>query len=140
MLDFCDIVMPQKSLSQWVDFYMSLERLDSQWDILLHQLKNTDETQLVLPQSEDTATVFEQLMCYFIYRHLTDSLDDDRLWERVAFAAQSYYIIRSLCALHYAQNGSLSIDDMAEYARIYSSEIEYSEENMEKLLEILSQQ
>ena len=140
VLEFCDVVMPKKTLSEWADIYLSLERLDNEWTVILHQLNNTDETQLIVPEIEKVSNAFEQLLCYFIYRHLTDSLDDDRLWERVAFAVQSYFIIRSLCAVHYSKNGSLSVEDIAEFARLYSSEIEYSEDNMEKLLDAMSQQ
>ena len=140
LLDFCEIKLPQKTLQEWADIYLSLERLDNEWTVILHQLKNTDETQLIVPETEEVSNAFEQLLCYFIYRHLADSLDDDRLWERVAFAVLSYFIIRSLCAVHYSKNGSLSIDDIAEFARIYSSEIEYSEDNMENRLDVMSQQ
>lgn len=138
MLDFCDISLPKKTHSQWADIYMSLERLDPVRDIMFEELKNTADRKLHLPQTQETETAFEQLLCYFIYRHLTDSLDDDRLWQRVAFAAQSYYTIRSLCGVHYNTKGRLTIDDMAEISRIYSSEIEYSEDNMEILLDIFS--
>ena len=140
VLEFCDVVMPKKTLSEWADIYLSLERLDNEWTVILHQLKNTDETQLIMPETEKVSNAFEQLLCYFIYRHLADSLDDDRLWERVVFSVQSYFIIRSLCAVHYSKNGSLSVENIAEFARLYSSEIEYSEDNMEKLLDVMSQQ
>lgn len=140
LLDFCEVSLPQKTLSEWADIYLSLERLDDEWDMLLNQLKRTEKTQLTIPETEVTATAFEQLLCYFIFRHLTDSLDDNKLWERIAFAVQSYCIIRSLCAVHYIKNGLLTIEDIAEYSRIYSSEIEYSEDNIERLLEFLSQQ
>jgi len=140
LLDFCEIKLPKKILQEWADIYLSLERLDNEWTVILHQLKNTDETQLIVPETEKVSNALEQLLCYFIYRHLSDSLDDDRLWERVAFAVQSYFIIRGLCAVHYSKNGSLSVEDIAEFARLYSSEIEYSEDNMEKLLDVMSQQ
>lgn len=140
MLDFCDMTMPQKSLSEWSDIYMSLEQLDPVRNIMLSALKTFDEAVLVLPESDDISTAFEQLLCYFIYRHLADSLDDDMLWERVAFCAQSYFIIRSLCAAHYIRTGKLTVNDIAEIARIYSSEIEYSEDNINVLLKILSEE
>lgn len=139
MLQFCDISIPQKSLAEWAQIYMSLERLDEEWSSILKELEKADEKQLVLLENEEISTAFEQLLCYFIYRHLTDGLDDDSLWERVAFAAQSYYIIRSICAVIYNRNQSLTVPEIAEIARIYSSEIEYSEDNMKAMLNILSQ-
>ena len=47
-------------------------------------------------------------------------------------------MIYLLCAVHYSKNGHISVDDMAEIARVYSSEVEYSDDNMEKLFEVLS--
>ena len=137
MLNFCDITLPDKSIAEWADIYMSLERLDEQRDIILTELKNAEESQLEFPSEEQHETAFEQLLCYFVYRHLTDSLDDDRFWQRIAFVALSYIMIRSICGLWYSKNGKLDISDMVEISRIYSSEVEYSDENMEILLEIL---
>ena len=140
LLEFCEIVLPQKTIQEWADFYLSLERLDENWTVFLQQIKNSDGIYNNLPENEELSVAFEQLLCYFIYRHIADSLDDDRLWERVAFAVQSYFITRSLCAVHYSKNGSLSVEAIAEFARLYYSETEYSEDNMEKLLDVMSQQ
>ena len=139
MLDFCDIVMPDKPLAEWADIYSDLERLDPAWDTVLQGLKTASFDSNIEPLNKDTEIAFEQLLCYFVYRHLTDSLDDDCLWERVAFVAQSYYIIRSICEVQYIKTGKLTIEDMAEIARMYSSEIEYSQDNMDTLLEIFSE-
>jgi len=76
---------------------------------------------------------------YFAYRHLADCLDDGRLAHRAAFVALSCKMIYMLCALHYSKNDSITIDDMVEIARMYSSEVEYSDDNMEKLFDILSE-
>lgn len=139
MLDFVDITLPQKTLAEWVDVYSNLERLDTSWDTVLTNLKNATQDELMCPHNEETETAFEQLLCYFVYRHLTDSLDDDTLWQRVAFAAQSYYMLHSICALHYSNTKELYISDIAEYARMYSSEIEYSQDNMDSLIDLFSE-
>lgn len=139
MLTFCNISMPQKSASQWADIFLCLERLDGSWDIMLNKMKNADYNRLAVPQSEETETAFEQLAVYFAYRHLADSLDDDRLAERIKFVVLSCRIIYWLCALQYNINRDITLDDMAEICRIYSSEVEYSDDNMEKLFAILSE-
>ena len=138
MLDFCEIELPGKTVADWADIYMSLESLDKIWGAILAELKAAETSALCLPQNRQYETAFEQLSCYFVYRHLTDSLDDDRFWQRVAFAALSYVVIRSVCGLWYNKNGKLDIDDIVEIARIYSSEVEYSQDNMDILLEILT--
>ena len=69
----------------------------------------------------------EQLAVYFIYRHLTDSFSDGMTAERIIFA---YIGVKAICAMC----NSLDFEDICEAARIYSSEIEYSEENVEEIL------
>lgn len=72
--------------------------------------------------------ILENLCIYFLYRHLTESLDDNRFSERVVFAYISAKVIESMCK-------STDFEEITECARIYSSEIEYSEENVETILE-----
>ena len=139
MMDFCNISLPQKTAAQWADIFLKLERLDGSWDDVLCELKNAEENALVLPHSAETETAFEQLGVYLVFRHLADSLDDDRLAERVKFVALSCKMIYLLCAVQYNKNNGITIDDIAEIVRMYSSEVEYSDDNMEKLFDILSE-
>ena len=139
MLNFCGISLPQKSAAEWADIFSQLEMLDEKRNAMLAELKTAEETRLVMPQTEETETAFEQLAVYFVYRHLADSLDDGRLAERVKFAALSCKMIYWLCAVHYSKNGCITIDDMVEISRIYSSEVEYSDDNMEILFEVLGE-
>ncbi|MBR5251358.1 MAG: flagellin lysine-N-methylase [Oscillospiraceae bacterium] len=133
------ISMPQKTAAQWAEIYRKLEKLDDARDVLLSQLENAEQTQLVLPQTTEYQTAFEQLLVYFIYRHLTDSLDDGLFGERMAFAVLSCQMIMWFCGVHYHTNGKLTIEDIAEIARVYSSEVEYSQDNMDALFEIVAQ-
>ncbi len=84
--------------------------------------KNT----VVLPDN-----FLENLCTYFLYRHLSEALDDGRFAERVAFAYISTKVIERMC-------NSTDFEEITECARIYSSEIEYSEENIEAILERIS--
>ncbi len=120
------IALPELSLSQWADFYLSLERLDEAWTDRLTVLKNSDTYVDVIPE-----IAAEQLLVYFIYRHLAEGIYDGRLRERISFAVISVQIIRALCAL--------CNEPVTEIARMYSSEIEYSEENIEALLSALAE-
>ena len=71
----------------------------------------------------------EQLLVYFIYRHLADALEEGGFRERVLFAALSYQMIRQI----WSANPELSLQ---EIARMYSAEIEYSDENMKSILNL----
>lgn len=79
-------------------------------------------------------TAWEQLAHYFIYRQLPDALYDDSLYERIAFCVISVKIIR----LMLTGCESISLDTLIDTARLYSSEIEYSDENIDTILDELS--
>ncbi len=133
ILSVCDITLPQKSAMEWMDIYLGLEHLDFAWVDRLNELKKIKE---IPPVGSEWDIPFEQLLVYFLYRHTADGLYDGRFSERVAFAELSVHIIGILFATH----GNVTIDELIEIARMYSSEIEYCEENIEALLGILEKQ
>ena len=116
--------MPKRSLSEWARDFLTLEMLDSEWGTMLEKLKKYDNQ----PQYENDVEC-EQLLVYFIYRHLADGLYDGRLHERIKLAILSLDMILSISAACKVP--------LTDVARAYSSEIEYSEENIEALLELL---
>lgn len=112
-------------VADWMRVYTDLERLDPAWDTYLSVLGR-----LCGEIPTHLETVCEQLLCYFLYRHLSSALDDGLFRERVQFAVLSCYMIVALCR-------SCLIEELLEVARMYSSEIEYSDENVDILLETL---
>lgn len=110
-----------------ISLYQSLECLDKSWHKKLNNISdNYDFYGFEVP--------FEQLLMYFIYRHTPDALYDGRYEERVAFSVLSVLIIRAV----FEQCEGQTMDNLIEISRMYSSEIEYSEENTEKILEKLT--
>ncbi len=114
------IVVSDMGMMQWAQFYLGLEILDVRWATRLSEYKENTYTA--------PACMQEQLMCYFLYRHLPDGIYDGSLSARVSFALHAMQFI---CAL--AENEK----DLFEVARMYSAEIEYAEENLDKVLEML---
>lgn len=117
-------LLPHRAPAAWARIYASLERLDSEWDKCLERLAEAD----VLPSALSDIEL-EQLAVYFVYRHLSGSTFDGTFGERLGFCLLSVKIIDALCALC-GRSG-------ADIARMYSSEIEYSDENIQALLEAL---
>lgn len=116
---------------------MELERLEESWTDRLLELKNTDISHAPALDMPEWEVAFEQLLVYFLYRQLPGALDDGEYEGRAAFAVLSYSIIRDLCRTHAVLHGSVDLDDLIEIARQYSAEIEYSDENVEALLDAL---
>ena len=134
ILQLCASQFRLPTTKQLYSLFSPLERLDSEWDSLL-ELLNADIEITDTALLEEYSTVFEQLAFYFIYRHFLDAALRDESAECVAFAVLSCRIISKLCAAYRNKNGSLTLDDIIEIARLYSSEIEYSEENTHALFD-----
>ena len=130
LLNKNNIEINKKDFNEWVDYFILLERLDDNWTNLLHDLKATDFENAFL--TTDFDKIFEKLLLYFIYRHL-----DEMNESKIEFAVFSVFFISQICRYHVVKYGNLQFEDIVEYARMYSSEIEYSDENVEKIIEKL---
>lgn len=104
------------------DYYSSLEMLDISWQDKLNILKNP-----LTAQPDVTAErAFLNLYKYFLFRHL--SVFD--FYGGLKFAEISVKLIYSIC-----ERTNFSFENICETARMYSSEIEYSDENIDKVTE-----
>ena len=137
LLQTVEMTIPNRSLAEWADIYLELERLEADWTDRLEELKQTDLSQAPVLDTPEWEVAFEQLLVYFLYRQLPFALDDGEYEGRAAFCVLSYRIIRALCRVHAVLYGSVDLDDLVEIARQYSAEIEYSDENVEALLDAL---
>ena len=116
MLSLCGGEFPHKTADEWRDIYLSLERLDDEWENCLNIISD-------FSFSDGNDVPYEQLLVYFIYRHLTPDCD---LSKTAVFAVLSYRIIRAIAGD--------SFEKLLNVARMYSSEIEYSDENADILI------
>ena len=131
VLTLCNCEFPSKAIDQWADIFLSLERLDEHWTILLNELKLTDIENVSIPEEFDNC--FKNLLLYFTYRHLNEFSTEKDLM----FIHLSCEMIKNLCRMHICKYENITLEDLIEYSRMYSSEIEYSDENIEKLIELL---
>ena len=119
--------LPKKSLTEYLEFYSHLERLDPSWDNML-SLLNKQQVHNI----DHLDTALEQLLVYFLYRHIPSASDKSELAGYTAFAVLSYKLVRALC-----ERTGADIDTLCEIARAYSCEIEYSEENTRAIVDML---
>lgn len=130
VLELCGASLPDIPMSRWAAFYRSLERLDTGWSALLDRLEAAGDSVDIIPYLSEHETAFEQLLVYFLHRHFLKAYDDGDVTSKAAFAVLSTRVILTLCAIDPAA-------ELTEYARMYSSEIEYSEENLDALYDAL---
>ena len=129
-------VLPNRSTREWASFYLSLERMDEAWTALLQDAEDTDLTAFE-SDMRSRETEYEQLLCYFLYRHLSAALDDGDVAGKAAFAVLSTRFLRQLGACQYRRTGRFTQSDQIGLARLYSAEIEYSQENLDVLFDEL---
>ncbi len=109
-------------VSRWRERLLSLERLDENWAAALEKTESPGEN---AGEAGEKDLPLEQAAVYFVMRHLSAALEDGLVRERCALAVLLTRLLRAL-----ARDG-----DIAEWARMLSSEIEYSDENVPAILE-----
>ncbi len=110
----------------WKNFFKELEVLDCDWPSEIEKM--TDK-----PLDTKWDTVFEQLACYFIFRHLPYAIDDGLYIERIGFCIISCKAIGMICSGY----DDLTFEKITDICRAFSSEIEYSDENPQKIFNII---
>ena len=132
LLNEVQVGFPEKSFSDWVALFLSLERMDDAWEALLTKARDLPTQKEEVDTGLETA--WEQLLCYFLYRHVSDPEEDIR--KKVFFSVLSVRMIRALFRrlFRWEKNGP---EALVELCRLYSSEIEYSEENTQYLEELI---
>ena len=113
--------------ADWVDVFLELERLDENWTAMLQKLEQEGKNAPI----PDVAEVrWEQLLVYFLYRHFLTAWEDGDVGSKAGFAVLSVRLLRCL-------KGLFQEVELAELARMYSAEVEYSTENLDILFEEL---
>ena len=110
-------------LSKLADKLLKLERLDESWTDKLLILK---EQGAGLELDEQLSHIrYERLCQYFVYRHMLEADEYAPVLEFCILATEIIAALDLLCGFD------------IEHTRLFSSEIEYSDENIDKILEEL---
>ncbi len=120
------------SPSHYFPILKDTERMDASFN---HSLDHIFCKEWPVFNSKEWEIPLEQLAIYFLYRHLSGALEDGFLQERIAFALLSVLTIATITMQQADCDFSLKL--LIDTARIYSCEIEYSDQNLEKILSSL---
>jgi lysine-N-methylase len=126
---------PDLTFAEWAEILLETEELDPARRELFASLATlTDSPDMEL--MEERGLPYEKLLCYFLYRYLANEGRDFMEWGyliRIGLAILSTILIHAMARA----TGKTSFEELCEIARIYSSEIEYSEENLDCLWDII---
>ena len=139
MLSLADAHIPEKNMSEWAELLLSLERLDEEWTSYLEKLLQEADFCRFDEYMKQRQTEYEQLLVYFVYRHVANAASESDFADRIAFAAFAYTVIKAIGAAIYTENGDFGMEKQAELCRMFSSEIEYSDENLYILFDAMSE-
>ena len=124
----------------WGAFFETLERLDPAWGKEIDRLKNEHadlSSFRAFMEKEDRTAEYENFLWYLFYRHLASSYDEDSFATYLQICILFLYILEHLGACRLSESGSFSKEEQIELARMFSSEIEYSDENIERITDLL---
>ena len=110
-------------LMEWIPFFRSLERMDPAWDLLLDKLESA-----VFPvhwEEEMNDSRYGRIFSYFLFRHFLSAKDRVEAKTVFAFCALGTILIAALDRVE-----PINAD---EHIRLYSAEIEYSDENVVRI-------
>ncbi len=117
-----DINLPSKSFDEWIETYLSLEILDCEWEKMLVSMKNK--------KAENIMDIYphecENLLNYFVFRHLRE----EDIKNRLTFCIHCVEMIFEI----FARCENKTFEKLCDISRMFSAEIEYSEENSDELL------
>lgn len=130
VLKEADTSFPKISLDELVDFLMDLERLDPEWTEVLISLKNTDIHSFADPDEIiESRKLIKNLAIYLLYRHMPAMVYDGDMTSKIRFALVGALFIHTLAAVLGKEYISYE-EAFCDYARMFSGEIEYSDENL----------
>ncbi len=124
------INLNEVSYLNWVNIYNNLEKLSVN-DFTFNKL-NCFLDFTVYNNSFDRE--YEQILAYLTYRHISRAIDNLDLNVRLSFVLLSFKFIIQIFALINKQENKCNIENLIEACRIYSSEIECSDQNIISLL------
>ena len=121
VLQAVGVTLPELDMHKIKALYLDLEMLERDWKEYLDLL-----TAPVVKFTDSLETAYEQLLVYLVYRHLSACDISGTL----KFCAVSYIVICRICEV---LGGTMN--SLREVCRRYSSEIEYSDENVQKIID-----
>ena len=140
VLGLWDASLPEWTLGKWAEWLLELERLTEEWTVLLTKLRDGWQTADFLGfdlYMKERQTEYEQFLVYLIYRHMANGFDEWEAAARACFAAFGYMLLRGMGAVLWTECGQFTQERQIELARLFSSELEYSQENLDAVLDIL---
>ena len=137
VLSLCNTTLPERGAEYWAELLLSLECMDKAWQEKVAALKilpnvRTDKFDAYMKGRE---AEYEQLAVYLIYRHFATAADLPDAAARACFAVFGVWLVYALGLCEFLKRGELPFEEQVELCRMFSTELEYCEENTDALFD-----
>lgn len=121
-------------------FMATLEPIDGKWLPYLEKITGMYDTacnkkEQFLQNNPYVEQYLRNIAVYFMWRYFMKGTFDGEIVSRVKLMAASVAVIGYMYLCKWLESGKLTHEDCAQLAKNYSKEIEYSEENLEAMLD-----
>ncbi len=137
-----------KNMREYFNVYKQIDHINEKFPIIIDETvkyfyeDNSDCQFYVEKHNEfnsyyvDKIYEFEHLMVYFIFRYFMKAVYDYDVSAKIKFAVVSMLMIKELDVVRWIHNErNFNMDDQVKIVKMYSKDIEHSEENVESLYE-----
>lgn len=137
-----------KNMREYFNVYKQIDHINEKFPIIIDETvkyfyeDNSDCQFYVEKHNEfnsyyvDKIYEFEHLMVYFIFRYFMKAVYDYDVSAKIKFAVVSMLMIKELDVVRWIHNErNFNVDDQVKIVKMYSKDIEHSEENVESLYE-----
>lgn len=126
---------------QRMELYKTLELLDEEWEQVWNRMNALFQSPKIYEELhnnlcrhyKDRERDYENLLVYFLFRYGMKAVYDYNFLEKVKFAVISFLVIRDMDAERLSCAQRFTLEERIDTARIYSKEVEHSEDNLEIL-------
>ncbi len=136
-----------RNLEERLAMYKDLEILDEEWEGMFQKVEtafgreeHSGFYQESLKKFQKCMTgrewEYEKLLAYFLFRYTMQTVYDYNFMSHMCYGAASVLMVRDMDLIRFLEKGeTFTMEDRIDTARIYSREVEHSEENLEMLQE-----
>jgi len=129
-----------------METFDELENVNEEWMEVKQRVRDFFETHSYTEALEEykksgdyNEIWYEHILVYFTYRYFMRAWYDGNVLAKAQFAIVGFLVIRDMDIVRYFANGkSFKLDDRIANARIFSREVEHSEETLEILEDDIS--
>ncbi|MBE5776993.1 MAG: hypothetical protein E7326_05745 [Clostridiales bacterium] len=129
-----ELTFPLQDVRAYLPLLRTLETLDDSWQRQLDLLESASP----LPLDSAFDAPMEQLLVYLLYRHVPAALIDGDAEGKLGYAILICRLLSSILGCRMAMGEHVTPDALCDLARMYSGEIEYSDENLFALFDELA--